>query len=113
MLRARLAVLLALALAPAAAGAGAPPCDARFLVQGEPLLGGSPEVLDVDEEGVSILDLCGKKKARARITPEGARVRVRFTTFCPAGSCAPTRASCSTSCPAPSSARAGSATAAA
>jgi hypothetical protein len=83
---ARLAVLFALAVVPAAAGADrAPPCDARFLVQGEPLLGDSPEAIDVNEDGVSILDLCGEKKARVRITPEGARVRVRFSTFCPPG----------------------------
>jgi len=83
---ARLAALFVLALVPGDAGAGpAPPCDARFLVQGEPLLGDAPEVVDVGSDGVSIADHCGERKARVRLTPEGARLRVRFSTFCPPG----------------------------
>ncbi len=90
MRRSRLAVLFALAIAPAAAGAAQePPCDAHFLVQGERLLGAAPEVVDVDEDGVSIRGFCDKKRARVRAVPEGARLRVRFTSVCPAGRLCP------------------------
>jgi hypothetical protein len=82
--------LAVLAFAPSSRAGETPPCDASFLVQGEPLLGAAPEVVDVDQDGVSIRGFCDKKRARVRAVPEGARLRVRFTSVCPAGRLCPT-----------------------
>jgi len=84
MIRSALAALALLALLATPSRAGEElPCDAHFLVQGDPLLGDEPEVLDVEPDGVSIVGHCGRKQGRVRIEPEGARLRVGFSTFCP------------------------------
>jgi hypothetical protein len=80
-----LPLALALLASPCLAG-GAPLCEARFEVEGEPLLPGAsaPDAVVVSAGRVSIGG-CAATRARARETLAGTRARVRFSSFCPAG----------------------------
>ncbi len=89
MTRAGTGIVLQLALAFLASqslAGQAPLCDARFEVEGGPLLPGAsaPDAVVVSAGRVSIGG-CVATRARARATTEGTRARVRFSSYCPPG----------------------------